>query len=155
MIVMLPSNLKQFMRLVLKSSAFDQFEVRQAQIQTFTLFTISGILDKDYYPATQRELLERNYCLWQDLRPIVFDLVKGHTLPKCLKVIFSLSSQETKAFFPEASALFFNLSFENGLLSITTGCSQAQFSLDKTLDTKWDAYMETFLQNQNILYQKG
>lgn len=143
-------NNKIFMNTLLKGNLFDSFEVRTAVIQTFIKFEISGTLDKSYYSISEQENINNEYCLWKDLKPIIFQLIKGNKLPKFIKIVLSLTKAQLQEFDSEAEALFLNIIFENGKINCITGCSQKNFSLDKKLETKWDEYIKEFFVSNNI-----
>lgn len=143
-------HVKEFMSLLLKSSLFDSFEVRQAFVQTFTSFEIKGILDKEFFTLDEQEQLNRNYCLWSEVRPILFQLIKGNKLPKTIKIIFSASQEKTEKISDQASALFLNIIFDHGQIHCTTGSAQKTFSLDKTIDYQWDESILAFLRSKSI-----
>lgn len=143
-------NNKIFMNTLLKGDLFDNFEVRTAIVQTFIKVEITATLDKSYYSISEQENINNEYCLWKDLKPIVFQLIKGNKLPKFIKIILSLSKTQLQEFDSEAEALFLNIIFDSGKISCITGCSQKNFSLDKRLETKWDEYIKEFFISNNI-----
>lgn len=145
-------NVKEFMSLLLKNSLFDKFEVRQAMVQTFTLFEIKGILDKGFFTLEEQETMTRKYCLWSEIRPIVFQLIKGNKLPKMIRIVFSASEEETAKLSPRAQALFLNITFEQGMITCVTGSSQKDFSMDKSVEYQWDEAVTEFFRNQKIGY---
>lgn len=150
MLVFSIQNVKGFMSMLLKNDTFDTFEVRHVQVQTFTNFEISGILDKDYYTEDEQLQRIRNYCLWSELRPIVFHLIKGNKLPKTIKLIFSLPNDIMESVSDKASALFLNITFESGQINCVTGSSQKDFSLDKSVEYIWDEYIENLFKKLEI-----
>lgn len=143
-------NNKNFMNMLFKSSIFDNFEVRTAIIQTFIKFEISCNINKEYYSVSEQENIKNKYCSWKDLKPIVFQLIKGNKPPKFIKFIFSFDKIKTQEFDSEAEALFLNIIFDIGKISCITGCSQKNFSLDKKLESKWDEYIKEFFYTNNI-----
>ena len=44
----------------------------------------------------------------------------------------------------DVSALFLNIYYENGALTVTTGTSLKVFTLDKTLEHLWDDTVEKY-----------
>ncbi len=145
---------KSFMNKLLRESIFDDFEVRKIEVQTFTHFEISGIIDKNFYAVEEQENIKRNFCIWSEIKPIVFNLIKGNKLPRFIKIIFSLDEEKMLQISENAAALFLNISFENNVIICTTGSSQKNFSLDKSVDIAWEEYICEFLKNNDILFQK-
>lgn len=148
MIVFEISNNRIFMNLLLKENIFDNFEVRNIEIQTFIKFEISGLIDKNYFSFGEQELITNKFCLWKELKAKVFQLIKGNKLPKSIKIIFSYEPLDTIS--ENAAALFLNIIFENGKILCTTGCSEKFFSLDKKLETNWDNFIKNFFEINNL-----
>ena len=67
------SNVKDFMKKLLKETLFDNFEINGVEIISFTKFEISGKLYEDN---------ERKNCTWRELRPYIFNIIKGTQKPK-------------------------------------------------------------------------
>ncbi len=143
-------QIKEFMSLLFKSTVFDAFELRTADVVTYIAYTIDGKLQKDFFTLDEQEALQRKYCLWSEVKPIVFQFIKGSKLPKSIKIVFSLPEAETAAISENASVLFLNLIYENKQLSLVTGSAQKSFSLDKSLDYQWEEYVGSFLKKNNI-----
>ena len=138
-------SIKSVMNQLLKGSAFNGFLVRGVEISVFTKIEVSGILDKNFYPEEERDTLNRNYAYWTEIKPFALSLIKGGRTPSTLKIIFSLSDDEVKTLHDNASAMFLNLSYEESKLRLTTAISQRSFSLDKSVDAVWDAYIKKFI----------
>ena len=145
---------KLFMNKLLRENIFDNFEVRKVEIQTFTHFEISGIIDKNFYTVEEQENIERNFCIWSELKPIIFNLIKGNKLPGFIKIIFSLDENTMQQLSDNAAAMFLNISFENNAIVCTSGYSQKTFTLDKKVENCWEEYILKFFKDNNIPYQK-
>lgn len=148
MLVTNVNNTKEFMAMLLKKDIFDTFEVREVIITTFTTFEIRCNLNKDFFNS--EEELSRKYCLWSELKPYVFELIKGNKLPKSIKIVFSANDALLQAINLEASALFINIAFENNHLGIITGSSLKNFTLSKAVEFMWDEWVINFLEGHKI-----
>lgn len=148
MLVTNVNNTKEFMAMLLKKDIFDAFQVREVLITTFTTFEIHGNLNKDFFDT--EEEIDRKFCVWRELKPYVFELIKGNRLPKSIKIVFSADEPLLEAISPEASALFVNISFENNRLGIITGSSLKNFTLSKTVEFMWDDWVIRFLESHKI-----
>ena len=134
------SEVRGFMNKLLREELFDAFEVRAVEINALTRVDISGELPGE----------ERKYVGWSQIRPLVFTIIKNHQMPKHMKIIFSCGGETTGSIHSNASALFLNMIYENGTVNFTSATAQKQFSLDKTLDEKWEEYVNFFFRNNNI-----
>lgn len=114
------------------------------EIVTFTKFEISGILDEDV------EDRESNYAKWEEIKPYVFDIIKGKRKPKLIKIVFSLDKEKMEKLSNNASALYLNLIYEENKAVFTTAISEKEFSLDKSLDNIWGEYIKEFFKENSI-----
>ena len=70
-----------------------------------------------------------------------------------MKIILSPSDEATAKIHTNAAALFINIIFENGKLSIITGSSEKMFSLDKAVEHSWDEYAARFFKHNGIIIE--
>ena len=139
-------DLKALMNHLLKNSTFDKFQVRGVEVCTYTKMSLSGIIEKSYYPESERKGISRNYCLWSELREYVFEWIRGERQPKIIKIIFSLDEEVMSGIHANAAAMFLNLNFEEGIVKFTTATAQKNFEMDKSLDNSWDDMVRKFFQ---------
>lgn len=146
-------NKKEFMAMLLKGNAFDRLLVRSVSIKTNIFYEIDCAINKDWYTAEEQESLTEKYIAWSELRPTIFNIIKGNKLPGYMKIILSPSDEATAKIHTNAAALFINIIFENGKLSIITGSSEKMFSLDKTVEHSWDEYAARFFKHNGIIIE--
>lgn len=137
-------NVKKFMNLLLRETAFDQYKLRSLQIQSIALFTIEGTFCQE----GKKELL---FCQWKEVKPIVYDIIKGRPQPKSFKLVLSVEEEEMEAWLPGAAALFLNFQFEQEQLNCVTGFSMKNFTMDKTMELAWDAKAQQLLQQMGLV----
>lgn len=154
MVLLEMTDTKDFMTGLLKNNIFDDFLLRQLNVHTFTQFEILGILDKDYFTPQQQNTINRKYCLWSEIKPFAFEIIKGKTLPKLIKIVFSLDDDTMQSLSSNASAMFLNVTFENNTITCSTGCSQLNFSLDRILIETWDNWILDFFTQNHIHFTK-
>lgn len=144
------TGVKDFMNKLLKEEIFDGFECRTAIINSFARFEITGVPAKG---KTDAETAEKPiYCLWRTIRPHVFNIIKGSERPKTMKIILAMGGSEMELNFPEASALFLNILFDEGKITLTTGTAEKKLSFQKDLDNSWGKYIQDMLQHNNITF---
>lgn len=156
------SNLKQFTTHLFLKETFDFFEIAEAVFQTFTTFTLSGKLNKEYYDNEERETITRTYCTWNQLRPFCLQIIKGKKLPISFKIVLLTGEKENQQFFanlPEnlknsISSCSLTILYKNGTLSCVTGIAYSQFVLDKSAEALWSKTIESFLKKQEIPFEK-
>lgn len=135
-------------RLLMKSD-FDRYLLREAQIVTFVTFTIDGKMQKNFYSNEEYEDMGKpELAMWQKVRPICFEMIKGSRTPVRFKIVLKLNEEETQKLIEEnelsytlsdVGGLYLNLVYENGDLNCITGTSMNLFTLDKSLEQLWDA----------------
>ncbi len=149
-----------FTRKLFLEKDFDGFLLKEASIVTFNRFTIDGRLHPGFYSAEEQETMELlAYSSWSQVRPICFSLIKGKRLPESFQITLQASPKLAKAFLEESRlslgqeeirGLYLNIRYENSRLQCITGTSLATFTMDRTADREWDAYVESFLKNMGI-----
>ncbi len=160
------SEQKEFMNLLLRSEAFDNFLLSEASIHTAVKYEIDGTLNPAFYSA--QELEEQNlaglgYMPYGRLRPTLFSLIKGRNAPTQFKLILMLSPSNLKntiqasgtSIAPEnILAVFFNILFQNGQLLLTTGVSYRTFIMDKSFEKEWEKFTIQFLKRNNVTFSE-
>jgi len=138
------TDVKSFMAKLLRESAFDSFELRSMIIDSFARFEINGAK-----PA-EEEGAKAEYCTWAAMRKYAFEIIKGEAAPRSMKVVLGLNQDKVQASFPSSAALFINIHFEGGKITVISGSSPKSFSLDRADDEKWDGAVKAFLTKSGI-----
>ncbi len=150
-------DIKGFMGKLL-SDSFDEMLLYKADVKTATTLSIDGILNKAFYDS-EDELGDRKYALWQEIKGVFFQAIRGKKLPLSFKIslmpdgklIESMINREAVAVDRDnISALFMNIIYERGRLAIITGSSYKTFSLDKTVDRMWDKFVTDWMKYYNF-----
>ena len=130
-------DVRGFMVKLLKEEVFDEFQLRNAVVNTFARFEIYGGS-------------EDGCALWGAVRSHVFGIIKGGETPRSMKIIFGKEEQGADADNP--ISFFVNIHFEDGKVNLTTGISKKGFTLDRSDDDRWDADVIKFLDDNEITY---
>lgn len=158
------SEVKTFMAKLLTNTTFDQFLLREMELQTFTGFTVTGQQNDAFF--TKEELEERGetrYVLWSEVKAIAFTMIKGNKTPLSLKIVFQLPAGRCEELvdrlggrlrIEEVGGLYLNVRFEKGELRIITGTAIKTFTLDKTLEQEWDAQVKSILKENGIIFEE-
>lgn len=163
MIALQIKNIRDFMNSLLLQDTFDWFLVSEASITTFTTFSISGDLRREFLDQDQLEQDEyknRSQVTWKEIRSFCLSVIKGKRTPLSFKFVFQLPADQVGAlldrfdlpFQPEdVYGLFFNCQYQNETLTLTTGSSLRIFTLDRSLDQAWDRMLTGFLENLKLI----
>lgn len=158
------TEVKTFMAKLLMNTVFDEFILREMELQTFTGFTITGQLNEGFF--TKEELEERGEnrsILWSEVKPTAFSMIKGNKTPLSLKIVFQLPKVKCSELIDhlggryridEIGGLYLNVRFDKGELRIITGTAIKTFTLDKSLEQEWDARVRSILKEQAIIYEE-
>lgn len=159
MIAIQIKNIKGFMNSLLLQSTYDRFLVSEASITTFTTFSISGDLRKDFFDPESPDwdqYKDRTQVTWKEIRPFCLSVIKGRRTPLSFKFVFQLPPEEVPQLLEECNSplqpedvygLYFNCQFQSDTLTLTTGTSIRVFTLDRSLDQAWDKLFETSIDN--------
>lgn len=162
MIALQIKNIKNFMNSLLLQDTFDRFLVSEASITTFTTFSISGDLRKEFLDPTlldQKEYQNRTQVTWKEIRSFCLSVIKGKRTPLSFKFVFQLPPEEVELLLARCDlpmqpedvyGLFFNCQYQAEMLTLTTGSSLRVFTLDRSLDQAWDRMLTDFLESQGL-----
>lgn len=153
------TEIKNFMAHLLSRETFDQFYLVEASVKMNISYHLDGHLNHDFFDTDTPEKPDRDYCLWREARPFVFNIIKGKRLPLGCKVVLGLPKgtiafliKESQCTFREEDieGIYLNILYEQKKLTITTGISYRTFSLDKSLEHNVDDHMRKFLKDKKI-----
>ena len=160
MISLKVADVKAFMNKLLLQNVFDNFLVSEVEVNTANKYTIVGDLNQGFFSNDEVEALDgRMNSTWGELRPVVFQIIKGNKTPLSFKMVFLLSKSNTvnvltKSGLPlrpeDIGGLFLNIRFDQNGLYLITGTSMKVFTLDKSLDQVWDWDVKIFLKHHEI-----
>ena len=160
------TDLKEFMNQLLIGTTFDQFELVEADITTFSRFSIDGKIRQDFFDSDQCSILNQNnisYSSWKETKPYCYSVIRGKRTPLHFKIIFQLPvrqiqnvyKNQTLSFSPEMiSGMYLNLQYKNKELLCTTGISLNTFLPDKTPEHQWDTMVKDFFHRHNIIFEE-
>ncbi len=157
-------DIKAFMSELLVHDLFDTFLVSDIDIVTSNHFKMSGKLYKNFFSSDELELLQgREHSFWKEIKPIVYNVIKGKKMPLSMKIILMLPPPSVESIIKKSdiglsekdvNGMFLNFIFENGELMCITGSSIKVFTLDKALDNLWDEMAVGFLKSSGIAVEE-
>lgn len=153
------TDVKHCMAHLLSRETFDLFYFVEASIKKEISYLIDGHLNSDFFDTDSEGKPNRSYSLWRDVRPLVFEIIKGKRLPLSCKIILALPKKtiaylihESGSSFreEEIEGIYLNILYDPTSLILTTGISYRTFSLDKSLEQNVDDHMIKFLKEKGI-----
>ena len=151
-------EMNRFMGKLLKGENFDGFLLKEGFLRTNIEYRFQGHLLAEYFDTAEQEKLEEKYIYWGELRPTIFELIKGKRTPLAFSFTLLLSKTDTTELLARRSvnvgedspSLFLQIRFEHGTGRIITGTARNTFTLDKSLDEAWDAEVKQLLKAMEL-----
>ena len=159
------TSMKSFMNHLLVADTFENFLLAEATVSTANTYQIDGHINKDFY--TPEELSNPTACpydfaLWKDLRPLVFQLIKGKKTPLFFKLVLHLQPANVGKLLAAAGcsipaeqikALVLTIKYDGTHTVLTTGSAFHTFVMSKEPDEIWDKALMQFLSRKGISYE--
>ncbi len=150
-------ELKAFMALLLRGDLFDDWEVTEARVETFFELSVNGRLKKDFFE--EPNTVQREFAKWGEVKELFFQAIKGKRLPGMLRIVLAADQVWTEQILKECgkaveeagASLYLNVRYSANGCQVVSGVSHAGFTLDKTLDSAWDAALQKFFKMNEIV----
>lgn len=159
------TSLKKFMNQLLAGDSFDPFLLEEATISTANTYTIDGHINRDFFPAEERneEQLPYEFQPWSELKGLCFNLIKGKHTPLFFKFVLHLKPEKAAALLKqqnssvnpdEVRALVLNIRFDGTNAILTTGIAYHTFVMSKDADIIWDKALIKYLSGKDIAFEE-
>lgn len=154
----------RLMAALLGGASFDAFSFIEADLMLSNHIHLDGEILWDFYKQDDTaEILNelpsdgtpaRKYSHWEEVRPMLFSLIKGKKLPlRCKFVLHApkevmnslLSSEQNSVPTDAVNSLVMTILYSEGKASVTTATNLNTFLPDKSLENLWDGYVEKLL----------
>jgi len=155
-------EMNRFMGKLLKGENFDGFLLKEGFLRTNIEYRFQGHLLAEYFDTAEQEKLEEKYIYWGELRPTIFELIKGKRTPLAFSFTLLLTKNDTTALLArrqvnvgeDSPALFLQIRFDHGAGHIVTGTARNTFTLDKSLDEAWDAEVKQLIKAMELAVEE-
>ena len=154
---------KAFMSALLVQDVFDRFAVSEVSLLTACRYEIDGHRNAMFYSEEEKQALpEKEYMLWAEVKPLVYQMIKGSKTPNSFRIVFRLNAENTANAVAgvgdgtrpeEVGGLFLNVQYEHEQLMVISGTAMKTFTLSKNVELTWDGYAEKFLKKHGIVYE--
>ena len=111
---------------------------------TFVTFRTDGKRHESWYDSDEKIEDNTGLITWQQLKPYVFDWIKGKKTPQKVKIDFC-------HYMANGDVGSMRIQFESQKLHVFTGYMQREFSMDKSQQQMWDDNCEKFIQKNKIV----
>ena len=154
------NDIKITMAHLLLRETFDEFLLEESKVVTFAMFEINGKRNLNCYDDDEKENQLSELLYWGEARDFLFDYIKGKKTPEYMK--FSLKASHKAAekilaesgvfsrYLSEQPDLYLQIRYEKGELTMVTGITHREFTMDKTLDRGWDDAIREWIRTLKI-----
>lgn len=153
------TDIKRLTEMLFSGKEFDRFLLHDLDLMTNVEWSLTGKIHESFYEGDEASLPKESYISWENVRPILFPMLKGKHLPLSFHIVLLTSKKTTdlmvrQSGFDECdvSSLTLNLIFREKQLYLTSGVSYLGFTLDKTLEQFWDKTIRDFLDSHKASY---
>ena len=151
---------KDFMNQLLTGGLFEAFFLKEASVVTGVSYHIDGHRNLAYYKdmnGNQGENTEENlnrYIPFREMRPILFQMIKGKRTPLSFHIILHWDKVEVNHFLQEqgttvqqsfVSNLVLNIRFDENGMQVISAVDYSDFTLDKEIEKQWDQKVASML----------
>ena len=151
-------EMNRFMAKLLKGENFDGFLLKEGFLRTNIEYRFQGQLYAEYFDTAEQEKLDEKYVYWGELRPTIFELIKGKRTPLAFSFTLLLTKNDTTQLLArrqvnvgeDSPSLFLQIRFEHGEGHIVTGTARNIFTLDKSLEEAWDAEVKQLAKEMEL-----
>jgi len=155
-------EMNRFMGKLLKGENFDGFLLKEGFLRTGMEYRFQGRVFPEYFDTAEQELHTEAYTYWGEVKPFVFELVKGKRTPLAFSFTLLLTGNDTTEFLARHSvnvgedspSLFLQIRFEHGAGHIVTGTARNTFTLDKSLEEAWDAEVRQLMKGMELAVEE-
>lgn len=155
-------EMNRFMGKLLKSESFDGFLMKEGFLRTGMEYGFKGRVFPEYYDASEQEQHTEDYTYWGEVKPFVFELVKGKHTPLAFSFTLLLAKNPAAEFLArrqvnvgeDTPSLFLQIRFEHGMGRVITGTARNTFTLDKTLEEAWDTEVKQLFRAMEIAVEE-
>lgn len=154
--------MNRFMGKLLKGEAFDSYLLKEGFLRTNMEYRFQGHVFTEYFDTEERERLQEEYVFWSEVKPMVFELIKGKKTPLAFSFTLLLTRDAVREFLERYSvsvgedrpSLYLQIRFEHGAGRVLTGTARNMFTLDKSLEEAWDAETIRVLKGMEIVTEE-
>ncbi|MDE5748863.1 MAG: hypothetical protein K2I21_14970 [Acetatifactor sp.] len=159
------TNTKNFMAQLLTGDCFDPFLLAEAVVSTAHTYTIDGHVNREFFTSEEREnsdICPYDFALWQDMKGLLFQLIKGKHTPLYFKFVLHLKPESVSKLLAANScslppeqikALVLTIKYDGSHAVLTTGTAYHTFVMNKEPDAIWDKALTGYLSRKNIAYE--
>lgn len=150
MILLEISDIKMAMVHLLVRDSFDGFYLDSAEMTTFATMSLRGRRNTAWYDSDEQgeNSFLSEWVRWSEVKSTIFSYIKGNKTPDTMKIILKADAEWVRPILAQRGLeevyrqqhpdLILNIRYEKDSLSVVTGVSHTEFTMDKKLEFAWD-----------------
>lgn len=162
MILLEISDIKLAMAHLLVRDSFDRFFLDNAELTTFVTMTLRGRRNLAWYDSDEQQENQSlsEWVRWSEVKATVFSYIKGTKTPDAMKVILKADVDWARSKLAQQGLenqyqrqhpeLIVNFRYEKERLSVITGVSYSDFTMDKQIEFAWDEIVSHYFSHLGI-----
>lgn len=153
---------KNFIHQLLVDEMFDRFLCCKVTLHHNVDYHIDGHYNVDFFDTDEQADKEgQMYASWAELKPVVYQMMKGKKLPLRFQIVLCCSTASIEQMLKNVSfplsisqieGLYVNINYKDESITITTGSAYTSFVLDKSLDFAFEKAVKQLIHNHNIVF---
>lgn len=154
---------KKFTHELLVGDLFDRFLCCKVVLHHNVDYVIDGHYNLSFFDTEEQEAKKQQiYASWAELKPIVFQIIKGKRLPEGFQIVLAASTESIEKLLGkcpstiklhQVEGLYVNLYYKNEALTLTTGSSYTVFTMDNSLDQLFKDAVVKLIRSKNIVFR--
>ena len=125
-------------------------------------YRFQGRVFPEFFDTEEKETYTEEYTYWGEVKPFIFELVKGKRTPLAFSFTLLLTKNDTMQLISrrqvnvgeDSPSLFLQIRFEHGMGRIISGTARNVFTLDKSLDEAWDEELKQLLKSMELAVEE-
>lgn len=165
MLALTAVSANEYMKKFLAGSEFDPFLVIEGTLSTHITYSFDGHINRDFYNETEKgaDMLPYEFVSWSDLKPTIYNLVKGNHLPLFMKFVLQLKPEKAQAMlckadpegdFSQVKSLLLTIKYDGEKVILTSGISYNTFVMNHDADKIWDSSLKQYLNAKGLDFEE-
>lgn len=154
--------MNRFMGKLLKGEAFDGLLLKDGFLRTSMEYRFQGRVFPEYFDTEEQKKYTEEYTCWGEVKPFVFELVKGKRTPLAFSFTLLFTKNATRELLmrhsvnvgEDSPSLFLQIRFEHGVGHVITGTARNIFTLDKTMEEVWDGEVRQLMKAMELAVEE-
>lgn len=153
-------DVKDMMAHLLLAESFDDYLLEEATVTTFAKMELKGQRNREWYDSEEDAFMP-DHLYWKEAKPVVYAYIKGRRTPHSFAISLKLADKEAGRLLNGGTGqipagemdFLLHFRFQKGKLSVVTGTSYRNFTMDKRGEFAWDSGVKKLLRQLKISYE--